>query len=87
MPFHMVHADCRHSQRGGQGTPDRSANQQSTYQAGPGCVSYSVNLLPGASRFLQAFIQQRQGLSNMITGGDLRHHAAIFGMDVGLRIE
>ena len=87
MPFHVVHADRRHSQRGGQGTPDRSANQQSTHQAGPRCVSYSVNLLSCAGCFLQAFIQQWQGLSNVVTGGDLRYHAAIFGMNVSLRIK
>ena len=77
----------RHIQRACQGTPDRRADQQSAHQSRAGRVGNSIDVCTCAAGFFQAFIQQRQQLPDVIARSNLRHHAAIFGVDVGLRIQ
>ncbi len=69
------------------GAPHRCTHQQGADQARACRVGHAVDVLAGTAGLRQAFIEQRQQLAHMVARGDFRHHAAVFGVDMGLRIE
>ena len=70
-----------------QAAPGGGTHQQGPDQARPGSIGQSINIRCCNTRFINDLTYQRQQLANMVAGGQLRDHAAIFGMQLHLAVQ
>ena len=84
MAFHMMHADRRHAPGQRQRLSTGRTDQQGTDQARAGRIGHRVDLPRLAAGLDQHLTDQRQHAFHVITGSQLRHHAAIDAMQVDL---
>ena len=76
----MVHANGRDAECAGKAVRSRGTNQQRASQSRPLGVGDGGELLQSAIRPLEQAAGQRQQAPDVIARGELRHHAAVFGM-------
>ena len=87
MPFQVVHAQYRFVQRRTQRTCHACANQQRARQAWPACKCHHIHILQSFARILHDLFRQRQHAANMVTTGQLGHHAAIRTVHINLAVQ
>ncbi len=88
----MVHADERHVARPRKPLGESQANHQGTHQAGRIGYRHGAQVVPGKVRVARALARLRQALDgnpadglDMLSAGNLGHHAAEARMEVDLR--
>ena len=87
MALDMVHADQRLVRGPGEGLRGRYSDQQRSHQPRSVGDAHRVHLLQGHIRLLQGRFHHLIDLFNMLSGRDLRHHAAVHGMGGDLRVD
>ena len=85
--LHVVYLHCRHAPGPGQAAADGAAHQQGADQSGAGGEGDAVDVVRRAVGVRQHLADQRQGLAHMITRGQLRHHAAVVGVQGDLAVQ
>ena len=85
--FHMMDADRRHVPGQRQAPPDGRAHEQRPGQARAGGVGHPAHLLRPGRGLVHDQLEQRQGLADVIAGRQLRHHPAVGGVQIHLRIK
>ncbi len=84
--FHVVHANRRHIQCPGQRARHPGTDQQGTNQARAGGVGHAIEFVDAHTGLAQGLTDQWQQLAHVVTAGQLRHHAAVFGMQRNLAV-
>jgi hypothetical protein len=80
-------ADRRNAQAPGQRAAEGGAHQQRAEQPGPGGVGYGVQVGQALVRLAEHLLDQRNQLAHVVAGGELRHHAAVVGVQFHLAVQ
>ena len=83
--FEMIHADQRFAERLRQHFAVGHADQQRADQARAVRHRHRVHVAQRNVRLLDRFAHHRNDLPQMLARGELRHHAAVLAVNVGLR--
>ena len=87
MAFQVMHTHHRLAQTGGQRASHAGAHQQRTGQPRATRVGHNVHLRQSAASLTHHLSNQRQHAANMVTAGELRHHAAIGLVHLDLAVQ
>ena len=87
VPLQVVHAQHRLAQRRTQRAGHAGAHQQRTRQAGAARVSYYIDSCQRLPRLRQHVIGQWNHAADVVTAGQLGHHAAVVGMHRHLGVQ
>ncbi|MNP26165.1 hypothetical protein D3C76_1190060 [compost metagenome] len=82
--FHMMHADRRHAPGERHGLGAGGADQQRPDQAGAGGIGDRIDVCGRTAGLVQHLADQRQHALDVVSRGELRHHAAVDAMQVDL---
>lgn len=85
--FHMVHAHRGLVPRKRQAAADGRPHQQSAHQARTTGISDPVDIILAAPGMRHRFLDQRDGLTNMITRRQLWYDAAVIGVQLHLTVQ
>ena len=87
MAFEVVHRNHRFIERKGQCIGKAGTGQQSAAQAGALGVGHGADVGIAFARLLQTGLSERHQAADMVAAGQLRHHAAVFGVHGHLRVQ
>jgi hypothetical protein len=87
MPFEVMHPERGPSPRESEAAGDSAADQQRSDQPGPGCVSHPIELFGLGIGVRPVRVDQRQEPTDVISGRQLRHDTAVFGMHLHLAMQ
>ena len=80
----VVHRDQGHPQGVGHGFGEAQAHQHRADEARGIGHRHRVDILAGAARLPESLLRQGGDGLHVLAGGDLRHHAAVEGVEVRL---
>jgi hypothetical protein len=87
MALEVVNADGRHAQRIGQRACHAGSDEKRTRQAGTLGECDAFDLREVATGLGEDLADQGEDPANVVARGELRHHAAVFGMHLDLRVQ
>ena len=87
MPFHVMHGHGRHIQGPRQSACTGGSDQQRADQSWAGCVRDAINISALQLGLIKTVLQQGPQFSNVISAGQLGHHAAVLGMQIDLAVQ
>src|ERR1700716_2137113 len=84
MALQVMHRDSRDIPGVGKTARQRSAREKGADQAGPCGVGDPTQPLGSGARLLQGALDEGQELPHVVAGGQLRHHAPVYAVELDL---
>jgi hypothetical protein len=82
--LHVMHTQHRNAQPQANAVPGPAPTSSAPASPGPCGIGHAVDVAGGAAGVLQDLFNQWQGFAHMVARGQLRHHAAVFHMNIDL---
>ena len=87
VPFHVMNRQGGNAQGEGQTATKGGPHQQGAHKPGPGGIGHAIEIVELPAGLGQHAFEERQKTTAVVPAGELRHHAAIGGVEVNLAME